>query len=196
MMWPLFSLQHLVKHLCFGIMIRKLLMTVSACSALVLSGCSSLDVKDDKLYPGTQEEQRREKIGSLTGQGGFNLFGGNSEKSDDSGPSVGIGINSYLWRASLDTLSFMPLASADPFGGVLITDWYENPDARGERFKMTVTILSRKLSSDAVKVAVFKQKYSRKHGWQDQKVVGNVARDLEDKILTRARQLRVSKSTS
>ena len=76
-----------------------------------------------------------------------------------------IGVNSYLWRATLDTLSFMPLASADPFGGVIITDWYEDPKAPGERFKVNALILDRSLRADGVKLTVFKQKQV-KNAWQ------------------------------
>ncbi len=68
-----------------------------------------------------------------------------------------IGVNSYLWRATLDTLAFMPLASADPYGGVVITDWYTNPEKPDERFKCTVYILDTRLRGDALKVTVFKE---------------------------------------
>lgn len=103
---------------------------------------------------------------------------------------AGIGVNSFLWRASLDTLSFMPLASVDPFGGVIITDWYANPDVPNERFKMTVYILDRRLRADGVKVAVFRQVEGR-GGWSDAPSNPDTAVKLENAILTRARQLRV-----
>jgi len=64
-------------------------------------------------------------------------------------PASAIGVNGYLWRATLDTLAFMPLASADPYGGVVITDWYVNPDKPDERFKATVYILDSRLRADA-----------------------------------------------
>jgi hypothetical protein len=103
---------------------------------------------------------------------------------------VGIGVNSFLWRASLDTLSFMPLSSVDPFGGVIITDWYANPDVADERFKMTVYILDRRLRADGVKVAVFRQVKSGS-SWADAPSNPDTAVKLENAILTRARQLRV-----
>ena len=68
-----------------------------------------------------------------------------------------IGVNSYLWRATLDTLAFMPLVSADPYGGVVITDWYSDPQKPDERFKCTVYILDTRLRGDALKVTVFKE---------------------------------------
>lgn len=102
-----------------------------------------------------------------------------------------LGVNSYLWHASLDTLSFMPLQSADPFGGVIITDWYAAPQAQDERMKVTVYIMDRKLRSDGLKVAVFRQ--TRQNGnWVDATVAADTANKLTDAILTRARELRLA----
>ena len=102
-----------------------------------------------------------------------------------------IGVNSYLWRASLDTVSFMPLISVDPFGGVIITDWYSNPNAPNERFKMTVYVLDTQLRADAVKVNLFKQVRGGA-GWSDSPSDAITASKLEDAILTRARELRLA----
>ena len=85
----------------------------------------------------------------------------------------------------------MPLASTDPHGGVIITDWYEDPAARGERFKVNVLILGTELRVDGLRVTVFKQTKSASGTWQDSAVGTTTARDLEDKILTRARELRI-----
>ncbi len=76
-------------------------------------------------------------------------------KQQEAGTSLGV--NAFLWRGALDTLSFMPLASADPWGGVIITDWYAPPTANGERFKATAYILGRQLRADGVRVTVFRQ---------------------------------------
>ena len=76
---------------------------------------------------------------------------------ESTGGKVTLGVNSFLWHASLDTLAFMPLASADPFGGVIITDWYSAPDDQNERMKVTVYILDRRLRADGIKIAVFRQ---------------------------------------
>ena len=99
-------------------------------------------------------------------------------------------MNSFLWRASLDTVSFMPLASADPFGGVIITDWYMPPETPGERFKMSIYILDRALRADGVRVALFRQNLAPS-GWADAQVAPGTSTDIENKILTRARELRV-----
>jgi hypothetical protein len=104
-------------------------------------------------------------------------------------------VNAYLWRASLDTLSFMPLASADPFGGVVITDWYQPPSAPGERFKVTAYIMGRQLRTDALRVTVFRQ-VEQGGQWADSPVSANMATDMEDKVLARARELRSQASAA
>ena len=107
------------------------------------------------------------------------------------GSSPAIGVNGYLWRATLDTLSFMPLASADPYGGVVITDWYINPEKPDERFKATVYILDSRLRADGLNVAIFKQNKAGAD-WVDAPSAGQTETDIENAILTRARQLRLS----
>jgi hypothetical protein len=127
------------------------------------------------------------KPDSIFGNEGLRVFG--RGKNDDA--QSGIGVNGFLWRAALDTVSFMPLASADPFGGVILTDWYSAPDTPNERFKLNVFILDRQLRSDGIQVRVFKQ--TRKgSAWNDTDVSPATGRQLEDTILTRARQMRVS----
>ena len=107
------------------------------------------------------------------------------------GGRVTLGVNSYLWHATLDTLAFMPLASADPFGGVVITDWYVAPNAPDERLKVTIYILDRNLRADGLKVVVFRQ--TRNAGaWSDAQPSPDTAHKLEDAILTRARELRLA----
>jgi hypothetical protein len=116
------------------------------------------------------------------------LFGGG--KGKDSG-GAGIGVNSFLWSAALNTISFMPVVSADPFGGVILTDWYENPETPGQRFKLNVYILDKQLRADGIRVAVFKQTLE-KGLWRDDKVPDKMSDTIENIILTRARELRVA----
>jgi len=100
-----------------------------------------------------------------------------------------IGVNSYLWRASLDTLSFMPLLQTDSNGGVIVTDWYANPNQPGERMKVTVSILDRDLRADALRVAALRQ-VNQSGQWVEAPVQAATVQKLEDIILTRARDLR------
>ncbi len=102
-----------------------------------------------------------------------------------------LGVNRYLWHATLDTLSFMPLSSADPFGGVVITDWYSAPENPNERMKLTIYILDRRLRADGIRVAAFRQTRSD-GGWVDAQVNTETPTKLEDAILTRARELRLA----
>ena len=100
-----------------------------------------------------------------------------------------IGVNTYLWRAALDTVSFAPLLQADANGGVIITDWYANPRTPNERVKMTVTILDQDLRADALRVSASKQ-VNQNGAWVDAPVTAATVQKLEDIILTRARDLR------
>jgi hypothetical protein len=169
-------------------------------AAVVLAGCSNPDV--EYTYPETSGRNKDaprqsgdKKEPGLFGSGGLSLdiFGSSKNGRSD---GAGIGVNSYLWRASLDTVSFMPLASADPFGGVIITDWYTPPESPSERFKMNVYILSRQLKADSVRVAVFRQEQSGENAWLDSTIKADTATTLENQILTRARQLRIASAAN
>jgi hypothetical protein len=162
----------------------------------LLAACSDKDEKLSAGRPIAADRARWENRGRVTGDqegGGFSIFGG--DKSEEGGGGSPIGVNSFLWRATLDTLSFMPIASADPFGGVVITDWYEDPKTPGERFKVNALILDRTLRADGIRISVFKQKRDDSGQWADAPVENSVGRGVEDTILTRARQLRVAQST-
>ena len=136
------------------------------------------------------EERLAETGGSVLGNDGIGIGG---DRPDASGGDSGIGVNSYLWRASLDTVSFMPLASADPFGGVIITDWYSPPESAAERFKINVYILGRDLRADGVRAAVFRQLQDPRNGaWVDAVVENSTSVEIENAILTKARQLRIA----
>jgi hypothetical protein len=100
-----------------------------------------------------------------------------------------IGVNSYLWRAAVDTLSFAPLITADSNGGVIVTDWYANPNTPGERVKLTVSIIDQDLRADALRVAASRQ-VSQNGVWVDAPVAAATVQKHEDIILTRARDLR------
>jgi len=161
-----------------GSVLRGVAAGVLALSVLGVSACGS--TKGPKTFS-TQEE------------GGFQPFkglglGGGAKAPTSEGS---IGVNGYLWRATLDTLAFMPLASADPYGGVIVTDWYVNPEKPDERFKATVYILDTRLRADGLNVNVFKQ-VNAGGTWTDTATADQTATDIENAILTRARQLRLS----
>lgn len=132
-------------------------------TGLLVSGCSSLPFVGKKT----------EKVASMEDR-------------------LGIGVNAYLWRSTLDTLSFMPLASADPWGGVINYDWYANPQTPNERFKATVFILDRRLRADALNVAVTKEVQDATGQWVSAPVAAQTETDLENAILTKARQLNLA----
>ncbi len=102
-----------------------------------------------------------------------------------------IGVNSYLWRATLDALSFMPLLQTDSAGGVVVTDWYVNPQSPGERIKLTVSILDRDLRADALRVAGSRQ-IAQNGAWVDAPLRAATVQKMEAVILTKARDLRRS----
>jgi hypothetical protein len=162
---------------------------IAVAASLTLGACSSWGGKTESM---DEEIKRREyKFGSLFGtDGGINLFGGNKGKDND---GSGLGVNAFLWRASLDTLAFMPIASADPFGGVILTDWYTPAESPGERFKVNLYILDKQLRADGLRVSVFRQVRTG-NDWKDASIAPETARQLEDAVLTRARQLRVTQT--
>lgn len=125
-------------------------------------------------------------VGALAACGG-----GNKRVETDLAAAnmTSIGVNAFLWRASLDSLSFMPLAQTDTAGGVIVTDWYANPQNPGERMKVTVTILSQDLRPDALRVNAARE-VSQGGSWMAAPVQAATVQKLEDIILTRARELR------
>ncbi len=179
-------------------------MLMVLCLGIGLAACGS-GIKREASYPSdelgpetiTGQMNRQTGGGLISGEDNFVLFGGRDSKSDGSGGGGGgIGVNSYLWRATLDTVSFLPLESADPFGGVVITDWYAPPESPAERFKVTAYILDRSLRADGIRVSVFRQIRQRDGSWVDAPVSPQTATDMENAILTRARQLRIETAAS
>jgi hypothetical protein len=170
---------------------KALSLAVLLIGALGLSACNSIET--EAKYPtgadrgATGGNNIYDKPDSIFGGDGLGIFGSKKKDQNDNG----IGVNSYLWRASLDTVSFMPLASADPFGGVILTDWYSTAENANERYKLNVFVLGKQLRSDGIRVRVFKQ-VARDGIWVDDTATNDMARSLEDTILTRARQLRIA----
>lgn len=144
--------------------------------ALILAGALGVACTDSP--PG--------QAGGVEGGDGFTYFSSSAAGGAGGAP---VSVNTFLWRASLDTVSFMPLVSADAYGGVLITDWYAPPETPDERFKINLFVTGQALRADSVKAVVFRQ--IRQGGdWRDSAVDPSTARGLENTVLSRARQLR------
>jgi hypothetical protein len=167
--------------------------------AALLTACSGAKPNPtDPGYVGMQGPASDGQMpgGSLLGDSNM-VFGTAKQRPGDNGGAGGgtgggggsLGVNAYLWRGALDTLSFMPLASADPFGGVIITDWYTPPSSTNERFKATAYILGRELRSDGVRVSIFRQ-VLQDGQWVDASVSPVTIGEIENKVLARARELR------
>ncbi len=163
---------------------RMNLLTILG-GVVLLTSCADMPMNNDEEIV-TKRERKYHGYGKFFGEDTL-LFGGESSSSKK--PEVGIGVNAYLWRASLDTLSFMPLKSVDPFGGVILTEWYTPKSSPNERMKVDVRILDRVLRADGLSISVFRQEY-KKGRWVNAGVTPATKRDIEDAILIRARQLK------
>ena len=175
-------------------------------TVLAVAACSSDAIKPNPtpasfggLGSGSAGDISTQRMG---GDDSGTVFGIGKGATKDKGPSAdgggggsGIGVNAFLWRGALDTIAFMPLASADPFGGVIITDWYTPPGTSGERFKATVYILSRDLRSDGIRVNIYRQVLQNGQ-WIDATVSDSTVGDIENKVLARARHMREQLQTS
>jgi len=168
---------------------RKIGLAWIAAAAIGLAACESYEAGTYEDNPGVDplsEYLSGKKRQTIFGEGGISFFGDDEEQEG----GAGIGVNVFLWRASIDTISFMPVNTADAFGGVIITDWHSTADAPNERFKLNVYILGRTLRADGVRVAVFRQVLTRNGQWLDSPVPEATKIKIEDAILTRARQMR------
>ncbi|MGY8935841.1 MAG: DUF3576 domain-containing protein [Alphaproteobacteria bacterium] len=165
-------------------MIKRFLMFLPL--ICVLGGCAAVGIEPDAPPP--------EPVATPSASGGGNgglidkWFGGNSTREGGSG---GIAVNSFLWRASLDTMSFMPLKHSDPFGGVINYDWYTPPESPGERLKVTIYILDRQLRADGLRISVFRQTRTGSI-WRSATIDPKTTRELENAILKRAREIRIA----
>ena len=165
-------------------------LLASTALALCLAGLTACSASkpvaeteyNDYRYAGGEQ-------GKLFSDQGLVLGVGKNAKGADPDTGGALGVNAYLWRGALDTLSFMPLASADPFGGVIITDWYQPPASDGERFKATAYILGRQLRADGIRLTIFRQ-VQQDGRWVDAPVSQVTVGEIENKVLARARELR------
>lgn len=162
-----------------------------AIAALLLSGslaaCSAF--KDIKTEPAEVNPTDMPKgPGLLSGESGNLLDAFKSKGGGEGGGSIGVNI--YLWRASLESIAFMPITQADSNGGIIVTDWYTSPAKPNERIRANVLILGKTLRADALRVSLFRQVQSGGK-WSDEAVSPATIRALEDTILTKARAIKV-----
>ncbi len=158
----------------------------AALTALVLSGCST----PKGVEVGPPDPIHDPKPG-IFGSGGLKLF---SSAANRRGAVETLGVNAYLWRAALDTLSILPLASADPLGGAVTTDWGRIGPNPAERVKATAYVRGADLAAASLQVVVNRQVSDGIGGWRDAPVAADTARKLEDAILLRARQIRIEEA--
>jgi len=169
----------------------KIVKAIFIISLIHLACCSALDIGDppppapDPMEKHQMELMKHEEGKTLVDELLGNLGG-------DSKGYSGIGVNAYLWRATLDTLSFMPLSSADPFGGVIVTDWYSKSDAPNEKYKIVAYIIGTQLRVDALKINVFKKIKNENGDWVDQESHSEMSLNIENSILTKAKQFRMA----
>jgi hypothetical protein len=175
-----------------GVAATTALLAVGACS---YSKPNTTPAEFEGLGSGSAGDASVNRMG---GEDSGTIFGigKNNQGNGGGGMGSGLGVNAYLWRGALDTIAFMPLASADPFGGVIITDWYQPPGANGERFKATIYILSRDLRSDGLRVNIFRQVQAQNGQWVDSPVDITTVSDIENKVLARARRMREQTQTT
>ena len=176
---------------------RPTVSLVLLAGLLVLSACSGgPDLKPNPTAPdySGMGGPSDPLIGSIGG-GNLLTLGVSKDKGNQGGGGAGLGVNAFLWRGALDTLSFMPLASADPFGGVIVTEWYQPQGAVGERFKATAYILSTELRSDALRVTMFRQ-VQQGGQWVDAPMSKDTVDEIENKVLSRARALKAQTASS
>ncbi|MGR4001513.1 MAG: DUF3576 domain-containing protein [Alphaproteobacteria bacterium] len=189
--------------------INALVLGIALSFVVILSACETRGGTDTRRSSSSESQNRSEfpvdpdaradrrdpysdaaSQPGLFGTTGFTL-GGPSTREEE----TGIGVSVYLWRASLDSLSHLPLRSADPFGGLIQTEWYEPPQTPGERLRVDLRIHSRVLDAEGVSASVFRQ-VRRGDEWRDSDIAGDTPRRLEDAILKRAREIRFAEQTA
>lgn len=170
---------------------------VLALGAVAMTACADPEIRpsSDTIAGQTsglsrRDYERQQEVGTLFGPDTLTFSTRRDPNEEAAGG--GIGVNAFLWRGSLETVDFIPLASADPFGGLIITDWYQSSENPNERLKVQILIRDTTLRADGVKAFVYRQVRSDEGDWLDAPADPATSRGIEDRILTRARELRIA----
>ena len=160
-------------------------------AAFIMVGCGGKGVTPAGVPDGDADQKLFKNSNGVAFSG--DVFSKVNRNNDDTGGAGGVTVNPYLWRASLETIGFMPMAQVDPIGGVVITDWASIPSQKNqnERYKINIFIFGSALRADALRVKVFKQTGSG-NNWRDTAVSADMANKLELTILVRAREIKIA----
>ncbi len=167
--------------------------TLACALGLFVSACAVQTDRDQSFPEVDSEKKPRAQLEKLQG-GNEKLFGDitiGGPKKQEEGLGTGAAVNLFLWRAALETLALGPLESADPFGGVIITDWFTLDEEPGNQFRVTAYILGRSLRTDNIKIAMYVR--STENGQMVTRRAASAAETrLENVILTKARTIRAT----
>ena len=165
---------------------KIIVKTLLIISAMLLVACSGVTVTREET---PVQKRQRESQSLLTGQAGRGINLNQALGGSQSGAALPV--NALLWRASIDTLSVVPLNSIDTYSGTIISDWYKNPENPNQRIKIALFVLDQELRSDAIKAEVYVQhRTSASNDWTDAGRDTELAIRLEELVLTRAREIR------
>lgn len=177
-------------HRSFEWKLCRRLVSVALVAVLTACGGGNFAQKEDPTAPGAGPIRDRKPTDTIFDDTGLDFGALNSSGTTE--PKDALPVNKYLWQASLDTLNFLPLASTDPFTGVIATEWSTTPNSVTERFKVTVYMTSHVLEASSLRVAVFREARNEQGLWVPQQVNPETPLKLENAILTRARQIRIA----
>jgi len=164
---------------------------LAACLSLAACDTGGKPSYPTARYKGQTAPQYAETPSAV---GGIHI-NGSGDAPQNAATDTHLGVNTYLWRAALEQVSYMPLISEDPVGGVIITDWYSAANAPNERFKLNVYIFGRDLTADSVRVSVYKQQRDANGNWSDATAATTDGASYQNAILARARQLNTAQAT-
>lgn len=173
---------------------QKAKLAAAAAVVFSVSACGALDFGEVEGVERTKITEPETDNNNLGTAGNGRLFGDSFSLGSLSDEAAGaqLPVNKHIWRSTLETLSFLPLSSTDPYGGVIVTDWAPAPANPDERIKVTAFISSAEFKPQALKVVVNRQQKDERGSWVAAPVANDTGRKLEDAILTRARQIRIA----